>query len=1429
METIIERLSRYAVTSPARPAITFGSTSVSYLDLWTRSGEIAAALRGRAVTQGHSVLIRMDRSAELLVAIVGVMRAGASYSVQEHERLLRPSEPTSMLFNCTITTTDAGRTATYEYAYPPTMEELEQTSSQCSIIPNLNSVAYILFTSGSTGAPKPVGITHANIGHYCAALAERMEIKSPIVGGHASSLEADLGNTSIFLSWWSGGTLSLATEQQRRDPARFVAWLSDANLDLLKITPSHWIAMIPGLTRRQLSRKLPNLVLGGERLTFEAARRTIETGAVSRLWNHYGPTETTIGVAVCEVGDIDSYRARGFDSVPIGIPLGSVQFLVRDDRGQLGSRDIAGELFVGGPTVAAGYMGDPFATAAAFVSMPGHPGRVYKTGDRVRIDASGTTEFLGRTDRQIKLSGFRVNLDSIEVKLRQILGIEQLACVLHNAGDREKLHVFLVRRAAAWTSKFVRDLIAKEFDPSVLAFSVHFVGEWPLTPNGKTDRRRFERVLKGDLPCIEDDHEKPPGNESALQQLMIRVWCECLKLESCGVDDDFFELGGDSIDAIKAIGVLQARGVAVTGLQFMANRTIRQLSNAIENGHEDPTHVDADGEPTVMVSSAVRCLLENPAIVDADFWNQSVLLDIDRGLNIERLRHAVFDLAAEHPMLNVKLSRIIDEWRVEPAPLEDMLSQSSLEGLTERQIDTAIATVADTLNRKMDPAEGHCFFVHFFASGGKRDHLLLVAHHATTDAISWRIVIEGLFRRLNGPARSTTADNGLEPRKVHSWNVEGAKLRQELQGEISAYLGHIKNSLAGQPSSTLDSYGNEGDARSVWVGFSAEETGAIKVLAKDRGVHLATVCLAAFYSSYQRLDGSERTPLWIDIESHGRIRRRSMQDVSACVGWFTAIIPVALSTSESCHQSPIETVDRALEAVPLGIKEVGVEAEDLRNADLAPPALIYNFVGDFNLPPSLPFSPKYSARFPGEARGADNKRQHKLAVTGRVLNQALSIDVVFAPAIYRQSDVLRFAAMLRNTLLDWIDREPSALPLVEGRNTSGLLAYTPKELIGPRGKLQETSYRSAVLTGATGYLGIHLLRELLKRSDMTLYCIVRGSSDASANLRLQRHFEWYFPQEEWRQWSCRIVVVAGDLSRTSLGLSVQDYATLCREVDAIYHCAASVNLFAAEEKLRPINVDAVTRLLDLASRAGGIDFHHVSTLAVAGVNERSAPVPFSEASLDIGQSFRNSYEATKYAGEHLVRQYRLSGACAKIYRTGNVTADSKTKRFQRNAATNQFVQLLKAVFLCGRIPAGELSSITVSPVDIVAQGIAALSLSGDVAPGTFHVESPYEESLLGFLMALQCVNAELHVDPMAELSDLFGDVSGREGGELMIAKFWASRRSQNVIFDSAATIELLNRQGVVFDALDMAWKREFMGNLYRQGVFGDDQRLSAKG
>ena len=564
-----------AVRHPQRPAVVDADGTHTHAQLERAARHLAAQLGQQGIGAEARVALLLERGSPFVLAMLAVMKAGA---------VVVPLDPSLPVPRLQALVRDCGARALMAagpvpWSTLPVIEPRFDAPTPVLLPPEPallpDQAAYLIYTSGSTGAPKGVVVSHGALANYAQSMLARLALPGEALNfAMVSTVAADLGHTTLFGAMCSGGSLLMLDPAAAFDPDAFADAMQRHRIDVLKIVPSHLKGLLNAARPHEV---LPahTLVLGGEAAdaALIAAVRALRPGL--RIVNHYGPTETCVGMLMHAAGEADA-------ALPLGRPIGGMSAFVLDDALEPVQPGIAGELYVGGPGVARGYQGQPGLTASRFIASPFKPGeRLYRTGDRVRQRSDGALVFLGRSDDQLKIRGFRVEPGELQARLREMGGVADAAVL---PGESEVgatvLWAYVVPRAGVTLDAAALRLALQASLPAWLVpEAIVVLDAMPLTPNGKIDRKALPRPVQAAAPRA---IELPRG---PTEQVLARLFGEVLGLDAVGRDDDFFELGGDSILSLKLIARIRKQVPGGAGLalsEVMQATRLRDLAGRLQ-------------------------------------------------------------------------------------------------------------------------------------------------------------------------------------------------------------------------------------------------------------------------------------------------------------------------------------------------------------------------------------------------------------------------------------------------------------------------------------------------------------------------------------------------------------------------------------------------------------------------------------------------------------------------------------------------------------------------------------------------------------------------------------------------------------------------------------------------------------------------------
>jgi amino acid adenylation domain-containing protein len=529
-------------------AVTYADRSLTYEALLNKTNCLAARLQSLGVAPGAVVGICMDRSLELVIALLAVFKAGGAYLPLDpafpSDRLafmLQDASPLLVITESDLRGVLPTNGARLLYINEEEMSESLPSSSEAA----MDDPAYVLYTSGTTGKPKGVKVTHRALTNLLTSVASDLQLKSSDVFLATTTISFDISAFEIFAPLISGARLVVAARDVSGDGERLAEAITQWGATFLQATPSGWRILLESGWTGCNSLKM---LTAGEPLDRSLAQRLFDRG--SELWNFYGPTEATIYATGCRI-------TQELAKISIGKPLANNTALILDADKRRVPIGAVGELYIGGVGVAAGYLNRPQETTRKFISnlLGSEPGKTfYRTGDLARFLPNGDIECLGRSDHQIKLRGYRIELEEIEALLDRHSAVRRsIVKLFHLSEDDQRLIAFIVpANSSSIDAKALRDYVSHLVPAYMVPASFIQLDAFPLTPNRKVDRQ----ALQLPLSYAQEQSKLEVHASSALsgtQQILLDCWKSALKLRKIGLDDNFYELGGHSLLAVRMV------------------------------------------------------------------------------------------------------------------------------------------------------------------------------------------------------------------------------------------------------------------------------------------------------------------------------------------------------------------------------------------------------------------------------------------------------------------------------------------------------------------------------------------------------------------------------------------------------------------------------------------------------------------------------------------------------------------------------------------------------------------------------------------------------------------------------------------------------------------------------------------------------------
>jgi amino acid adenylation domain-containing protein len=564
-----------AARTPDIAAVVFEGKSLTYAELDRRSTQLAHHLIQLGATPDSLVGICLERSLDMVVGLLGILKAGAAYvpldPAYPRDRIaymLENSELPILLTQASLKDTLPSGPATVVLIDSDWNEIGKQSAVRPDLKLDPENRAYVIYTSGSTGKPKGVEVLHRAVVNFLTTMAKEPGLAAGDRLLAITTLSFDIAGLEIYLPLTQGASLEIVSREVAADGRKLLSKLNTSGATVMQATPATWRMLLEAGWTGDRGLKI---LIGGEAVSQKLATQLLERS--SSVWNVYGPTETTIWSTTSEL-------KKGLNAVTIGRPIGNTEIFILDKVLQPVPIGVAGELHIGGDGLARGYLKRPELTAEKFIPHPFHAdpkARLYKTGDLVRYLPNGNIEFLGRIDHQVKIRGFRIELGEIEAVLRQHPAIGETVVVAREdtPGDKRVVAYFVAVGGKAPTTAELRSFMKKKLPEYMLPSVFAMLKSMPLTPNGKVDRRALPAPAEADL-APQGEFAAPTD---AVEAKLVKIWENLLNVRPIGIRDNYFELGGHSLVAVRLMNQIEeAFGKNLPIATMLQAPTIEQLA-----------------------------------------------------------------------------------------------------------------------------------------------------------------------------------------------------------------------------------------------------------------------------------------------------------------------------------------------------------------------------------------------------------------------------------------------------------------------------------------------------------------------------------------------------------------------------------------------------------------------------------------------------------------------------------------------------------------------------------------------------------------------------------------------------------------------------------------------------------------------------------
>ncbi|MED1784025.1 edeine non-ribosomal peptide synthetase EdeP [Brevibacillus fortis] len=1011
-KTVVQLFEEQVKRSPQGVALESEGRMLTFQELDDQVNRLAQSLRNRGVGPGVIVALLADHSPEMIIGLLGVLKAGGAYlpidpqlPSQRIEYLLSDSGADLLLRH--TSRTDA-------ISWSKEILELGDSSlyrNDGAILESVNQpddLAYVIYTSGSTGNPKGVMVTHRGLVNYIWWAKDRYLTSPDEAFAFYSSVAFDLTVTSIFCPLVKGNRMVIYPHSDSEFVLSRI--FSDGRSHVVKLTPAHLFLLqeidLPCTTVKRV-------IVGGEDLKVSMARAIhAKWNGQIEILNEYGPTETVVGCMIYQYDQETDVEG----SVPIGHPISNVQLYVLDSYGKPIPIGTTGELFISGDSMARGYLNREELTQERFLPDPFQPGKMmYKTGDLVRYRPNGVMEYLGRADYQVKIHGYRIELGEIEQQLLSHPSVREAVVIDRiDTWGRKYLCAYLITETA-FQEKELREELARRLPTYMIPSQIMQLEQFPLTSNGKVDRKQLPEPV---IERMGAEEATTPRDE--FDKLLVEVYEGVLGHSPLGLHDPFSQLGGDSIKAIQVSYRLHQRGIKIPVRDILLYDTIAELK-ASRDWNSEVERISQEPCTGELPLSPIISWFLSQHFRNADHWNQSLLLESKEKITLEEFEASLSALVHHHDCLRLNYSAkdgklFYNERHLTSSVSVTRIDLSSLpQDEQERKMLEAMRACAASFNLEESLLFTGCLFEF---GPDKPQRLFLTAHHLVVDGVSWRILLEDLMSALSCVKRNEPI---VLPEKTHSmqaWLQEVSAFYQSEQPiNEKAYWDMV--SIPADKLPTDHDLGEdlvENSATSTRT-LSAEVTSQLLTMANRMFNTVPQDLLVAALTRTLR-DVFKRERLLLEMESHGRESSIHAMNVTRTVGWFTSMYPVLIETNSTNRTDHLKEVKEKLRQIPMGGLGFGwlhphqLEAEEKSHVR-------FNYLGSVDNQPTDDLV-LVGGNLTVDA-GAGNHLTALLDVAALIRQGELQVSVTYSLQKYRKETMEKLLESFSNELEQLID------------------------------------------------------------------------------------------------------------------------------------------------------------------------------------------------------------------------------------------------------------------------------------------------------------------------------------------------------------------------------------------------------------------------
>ncbi len=923
-KTIHQLFEEQVARTPNNIAVVFDDKQLTYHELNSKANQLANYLYHNYNTKADDIIcLLLERSEWMIIAILGVLKSGAAYCPISPEYpeervlfILRDTQPKCLITNCKLQIENIELPIVNVTDEQFLKELYSLTINHLPLIINSHALAYIIYTSGTTGNPKGVMIEHSSVINlqmaqsriWLDSIKENNTFRLLLYANYSF----DAFVFELFASICNGHTSYLISSDIQQDFYLLANYIQINNIEIATLPPA--------ILQKDVFLSLDKMILAGESPNINIIKRYYEQNI--EVFNAYGPTEITVCATM-------HHYSIGDNNNNIGHPIDNKSIYVLNNSLQLLPQGFIGELYIGGDGVARGYLNRPELTAERFIKNPfqtgedkkkNRNGRLYKTGDIVRMLPDGNIEYIGRNDFQVKIRGYRIELGEIENRIQgfqiRIQGfqdfrmIEQAVVLVNEKGDNKYLVGYFVAKEQVDIEE-LRSYLSKQLPDYMVPIWLLQIEQMPLTVNGKLDRKA---LLAIEYNLADSKEYKAPKNE--LEQQLLSIWEKLLGNNSIGVQDDFFRVGGDSIKSIQLSSRVRSElGRELSVKDVFEHRTIERMVAHVLSSHQIKVYLSEQGKLSGELNLLpIQQYFFELKLTNEHHYNQSFLIETPE-LEIEKLKMAIEKVVEQHDAFRLTYRKDAEGNIIQYYDSKKKAIPLDVLDISEWNVQEGTVVFEEKLKRQytswqdgFNIYEGKTYQISYiWGYKNKIARIFISTHHLIIDAVSWRILLEDIETVYAGKkllAKRTS---------YRQWVNLGKEYIIKYPNELTYWEG-IENKVQENTIKLLSKTTIQEEDYITTIAIDSDITNYL-LLSANQVFHteINDLLLTALARALGKLFDEQEVSIL--LEGHGRESLQDDIDISKTMGWFTSIVPIHLPIYDNVQESIIE-VKEELRRIP---------------------------------------------------------------------------------------------------------------------------------------------------------------------------------------------------------------------------------------------------------------------------------------------------------------------------------------------------------------------------------------------------------------------------------------------------------------------------------------------------------------------------------